>query len=195
MRMRMLTLKIAGLVLLALSSAAGAAQSRAAQSFTLCIGVYRDVDGAVRDNFDSGWLDVTLGCRLPRLPGDQRVEVGWIKPHGEQLAPEDGSGAACDITNLRINPVIYTYRTTPRSRSKLYYGAGAGAYFILMKGIGPTGLHTPGAKETAAKFGVHGLVGYILSDRLSLELRYTDITGKVAQQELSGFSLSLCDRL
>jgi len=194
----MLSGRKVGLALLAAwasVAAAAAADPGGLRDLNLCIGVYRDVDGAVRDNFDSGWLDVTLGYRLQRLPGDQRVEVGWIKPYGERPAPEDGSGAPFVRTTLRINPVIYTLRTRPAGGSAFYCGVGAGAYFVLMKGIGPTGLHTFGAKEKATRFGVHGLLGYVLTRRLSLELRYTDITAKVNRQELSGFSLSLCGHL
>ena len=171
------------LVVLA-GSAAVAQDGNVAKGFSLSAGAYRPTQSSARDNLGSTWLDIRLGYKMGENEmADQEVAIGWIGAEGETIGGVD--------TDARMIPLTYSYRTRPKADSKFYYGAGIGAYFTKVENINGAGVVTSGVDESKTKAGLQGLVGFMVSDKISVEAGYTAIMGKVQDQNLSGFSLSL----
>ena len=198
-----LTLALALVVLISLVACPMViAVDEAGQDFLLSAGLYRPTDGDIRDATSSNWLSVALGYKVSSTPvADHIVEIGYTGASGDARETDEDVWMKAKVL---IVPLTYTYMTRPREGSKFYYGAGAGIYFCRTTVDIDDDGDLSSVKTSDTKFGLHLVGGVMLSDSISVELRWNKMLGdakvfesqgETEKKDLSGISLMITGRV
>jgi hypothetical protein len=160
--------KVIGLIVLTLVivSVCASFAAETAKPWSLAAGVFRPQDKDLRDEIGKSWLTVRLGYEVPsQLKGwTSQVEVGYTE--------KKKSGVKFQEIPLTLNFLGAS------ADAKFFYGAGVGAYFCKETG-----------EDSKTKFGMPFIVGYNFTPAVNLQLRYDWVSGKIADEKASGFSL------
>jgi len=157
----------------------GGAQPAKAQETVLPIrlklGVLLPTDGDVKNFVGTPIYSGELQVDLPSLgSGKSSLSVGYMErgSHGNSFR-------SIPLTLTRLfsppNPLAGT-------TGNVYFGAGAGVYFLHRGGDG---------SDSATKFGIHGVVGYQFPNPWFVEGKYHLVSGGVNGLSPNGLNLFL----
>jgi hypothetical protein len=152
-----------------------AAQSTGLVPLRVKVGVLLPQGGA-RDFAGSTHFDGEVDVRIPGLgAGNTYVTAGY----------SDGSksGRHLRMIPLTISRLYGAPNPAAGVTGNVYFGVGAGAYFLRASG--------GGVSDSATRLGGFGVVGYQFPSRYFLEAKYHLVAGKVAGVRPNGLALMI----